>query len=78
VPDVLQPLLPQGLPPGVQRVPAGLLLMGGPGGRGFLFTQQRLEDQALQQAAQQEQEIEDDQIEAAILASVMRESLNDQ
>lgn len=78
VPDVLQPLLPQGLPPGVQGVPAGLLLMGGPGGRGFLFTRQRLEDQALQQAAEQEQQIEDDQIEAAILASVMRESMHDQ
>lgn len=78
VPDVLQPLLPQGLPPGVQGVPAGLLLMGGPGGRGFLFTRQRLEDQALQQAAEQEQQIEDDQIEAAILASVMRDSMNEQ
>ena len=78
VPDVLQPLLPQGLPPGVQGVPAGLMLMGGPGGRGFLFTRQRLEDQALQQTAEQEQQIEDDQIEAAILASVMRESMHDQ
>ena len=77
-PNVLQPLLPQGLPPGVQDVPARLLLMGGPGGRGFLSTRQRLEDQALQQAAEQERQIEDDQIEAAILASVMRESLSDQ
>lgn len=78
IPDVLQPLLPQGLPPGVRGVPAGLLLMGGPGGRGFLFTRQRLEDQALQQMAEQEQQIEDDQIEAAILASVLRESLYQQ
>jgi len=78
IPDVLRPLLPHGLPPGVQGVPAGLLLMGGPGGRGFLFTRQRLEDQALQQMAEIEQQIEDDQIEAAILASVLRESMNDQ
>ena len=74
---VLQPLLPQGVTLGVQGVPAGLLLMGEPGGPGFLFTRQRLEDQALQQTAEQEQQIEDDQIEAAILASVMRESMND-
>jgi len=70
VPDTLQPIFT----PGVQGVPAGLLLIGGPGGRGFLFTRQRLEDQALQRAAEQEQQIEDDMIEAAILASVMRES----
>ena len=52
--------------------------MGGPGGRGFLFTRQRLEDQALRQIAEQERQFEDDQLEAAILASVMRESMNDQ
>lgn len=67
---LLQPLLPQG------RI---RVRMGNPVfGTGMPLRQRRLGDAALARAAAIEQESEDDQIEAAILAAVMRDSLEQQ
>lgn len=67
-PDLLQPLLPGG---GVRmRVynPGGVMIRG---------PQRRLGDAALARTAEIEQQIEDDQIEEAILQAVLRDSLGD-
>ena len=67
-PDLLQPLLPGG---GVR------MRIYNPGGRMIRGPQRRLGDAALARTAEIEQQIEDDQIEEAILQAVLRDSLAD-
>lgn len=74
---LLQPLLPDGMAvaPGIQGIrmrvynPAMMAGIRGP--------QRRLGDAALERIAEIEQQIEDDQIEEAILQAVMRDSMAD-